>query len=1311
MAKEIKRMNYYNGQLLKDNDLILEQDYHIKMRRIHNRYFHDWGIVTGLEVKAVQGYPHVTVSQGFALNRITTEETQEELSQEIFFYGDGLGNVLDLSSYHPGDNIYITLSYDEEKCDIDRLKGGQEIHILENGKVNIKSAKPVNDKEELILARVALKKDELENVFVEGVYETDVDGETQLRTYAVLNGEKLEAEKLSIGPKDKQRLPYIAGINDANIGEGDGIDVHSPYTRFTGSIKSGPVSVSGNADVKGSLAVTASNNKGLKVNPNGSVDISGDVSVKGPVSMTDALTVQKGISVSGDTANIDTNNVVVSSNMVTINKRSPDADKSDNEDTTKNQGSGLEIYRGGVEPNAKLIWDENDKAWKIGMEKKEGDANSGMFNLAYGKAWENMTNGSNMDEMHKHGQLWSKDNIPVLNVDGTGDISVEQALTVFGDLKLKNGKLIAPRGEINPDAMIVWNEEKACWQVVVGDTTENIAYGSKWEELIGGTNADDLHTHNKFYSEDNSIAININPVGNVDIPQNVSVGENLTINGNLEVKGTTTTVSKVDSEIIDNVFVLNKYKDGTTPENESGIEVFRGNEKPKARMIWDEALKKWRVGIGDELEDIASGTEWNDLTENKEADGLHFHSSLLTPNGDTALAANAQGNLEASKDVEIKGSLAVDCSVKVKGELELDGSMTVNGDLTVKGTQTTVNSRTLEVIDNVIVVNRYADEDKPVKLEGGLEVYRGGTAQNARLVWNEDDSKWKIGTADNMVDLPYGSKWDTLTGGQSADNLHKHNFLTDEDGNEVVIINTEGNAQIDGDAKVQGALEVDGKVTIQGDLVVSGSVVKKSELMISDNMIELNHYDGDAPQPLKESGIEVYRGDTDKARIIWDEEKKKWRIGTGDQLEDIASGSGWEKLTQEANADALHLHSQIYNEKGDIMALSASAAGNVDIPHVLTVGNNVTVIGSLDVKGKVTTINTDKLEIKDNIITINKYQHEGPSQLDGGLEVYRGSTEQNASIIWDETDDQWEIGNSPQNPALVIESGGNVTALGTVKAAGANIEGSLRVKNGMEIIRKPEPNAQILWNEETGEWNIGVENKICLNVSEDGDVAIGSDLDVAGDAVFNGKITSASADVKTLTTNSGEFGSLTLKGGNQSNGSLIINNSGFEVPRKDANGVVLPSAKIVWDEKDSKWRFGVEDKLQDLTFNNCLYSPDGVTAALSVANKGFIGIGTTTPTAQLDVSGNTNISGKLTVRNDISIEGNAGINGSLTLKTGLEVDRGSNPSAKLVWNEDKDMWQIGVGNSLNDIMSGEHTHDTLCAADGNAVVFVDGSNV
>ncbi|MDP4180748.1 MAG: tail fiber domain-containing protein, partial [Bacillota bacterium] len=159
------------------------------------------------------------------------------------------------------------------------------------------------------------------------------------------------------------------------------------------------------------------------------------------------------------------------------------------------------------------------------------------------------------------------------------------------------------------------------------------------------------------------------------------------------------------------------------------------------------------------------------------------------------------------------------------------------------------------------------------------------------------------------------------------------------------------------------------------------------------------------------------------------------------------------------------------------------------------------------------------------------------------------------------------------------------------------------------------------------------------------------------------------------------------------------------------NGVVLPSAKIVWDEKDSKWRFGVEDKLQDLTFNNCLYSPDGVTAALSVANKGFIGIGTTTPTAQLDVSGNTNISGKLTVRNDISIEGNAGINGSLTLKTGLEVDRGSNPSAKLLWNEDKDMWQIGVGNSLNDIMSGEHTHDTLCAADGNAVVFVDGSNV
>ena len=50
---EVKRLNYYNSQFLKENDFNDEQLYHNQMRRFHNRALHTWGIVEGLEVAPV----------------------------------------------------------------------------------------------------------------------------------------------------------------------------------------------------------------------------------------------------------------------------------------------------------------------------------------------------------------------------------------------------------------------------------------------------------------------------------------------------------------------------------------------------------------------------------------------------------------------------------------------------------------------------------------------------------------------------------------------------------------------------------------------------------------------------------------------------------------------------------------------------------------------------------------------------------------------------------------------------------------------------------------------------------------------------------------------------------------------------------------------------------------------------------------------------------------------------------------------------------------------------------------------------------
>lgn len=69
---------------------------------------------------------------------------------------------------------------------------------------------------------------------------------------------------------------------------------------------------------------------------------------------------------------------------------------------------------------------------------------------------------------------------------------------------------------------------------------------------------------------------------------------------------------------------------------------------------------------------------------------------------------------------------------------------------------------------------------------------------------------------------------------------------------------------------------------------------------------------------------------------------------------------------------------------------------------------NVTVGGNLTVSGTTTYINTQTLNIGDNIITLNADETGTPS-ADAGIEVERG-TSVNKSLIWDESEGEWSVG-------------------------------------------------------------------------------------------------------------------------------------------------------------------------------------------------------------------------------------------------------------------------------------------------------------
>lgn len=77
----------------------------------------------------------------------------------------------------------------------------------------------------------------------------------------------------------------------------------------------------------------------------------------------------------------------------------------------------------------------------------------------------------------------------------------------------------------------------------------------------------------------------------------------------------------------------------------------------------------------------------------------------------------------------------------ISGTTTINNNLTVSGDLTVEGTTTTLNTATLEVEDNVVLLNRGVTGSPT--LNAGLEIERGSSA-NVSILWNESSDSWTI---------------------------------------------------------------------------------------------------------------------------------------------------------------------------------------------------------------------------------------------------------------------------------------------------------------------------------------------------------------------------------------------------------------------------------------------------------------------------------------------------------------------------------------------------------------------------------------
>ena len=134
-----------------------------------------------------------------------------------------------------------------------------------------------------------------------------------------------------------------------------------------------------------------------------------------------------------------------------------------------------------------------------------------------------------------------------------------------------------------------------------------------------------------------------------------------------------------------------------------------------------------------------------------------------------------------------------------------------------------------------------------------------------------------------------------------------------------------------------------------------------------------------------------------------------------------ASGTALEGDTDVLNVSNAHLLTALANlESAEVQQIKQITIGTDS-------GDTIVLTGNLIVSGTTTTVNSETINLADNIITLNSNiaGNVAPSQ-NAGLEVLRGN-ESDVLIYWDESTDKWMVNDGT---AKVIATEGDIT-LGT----------------------------------------------------------------------------------------------------------------------------------------------------------------------------------------------------------------------------------------------------------------------------------------
>lgn len=228
--------------------------------------------------------------------------------------------------------------------------------------------------------------------------------------------------------------------------------------------------------------------------------------------------------------------------------------------------------------------------------------------------------------------------------------------------------------------------------------------------------------------------------GRQTLENSLDILGDITVQGKIEDTAGSLVIKAKDDEgstvynvnIQDELLVSNDTTIGGSGEGESADLTVYGTIRPNNTV----------KALTDDL--ILEGKDGNKVEVNDDLDvkgTLTTNSGITATGGDLVLKGNTTGKVEIDDSLQINQGTTIG-TTSVNADLTVNGDATITGNLTISGATTSIEAATLEIDDNLIILNKNQTGTPAAGTQSGVEIERGDKS-NVKLYFDEDSGRWK----------------------------------------------------------------------------------------------------------------------------------------------------------------------------------------------------------------------------------------------------------------------------------------------------------------------------------------------------------------------------------------------------------------------------------------------------------------------------------------------------------------------------------------------------------------------------------------